>query len=512
LLPPASGSPGESRLPEPDRLLLHHYLIDTAGRSGQSVAIAESGRTVSFEELLNNALAIAATLQQRGLQKGDRVALILSKNADAITALFATLLAGAIYVPIQPRWPAERIASTLEDCGAHFVFAESAEGPPSITNAHSKETIRWEEALSHGTAGFRAPAVSPQDTAFILFTSGSTGRPKGVAISHSAAAAFVNWSAREFRIGPEDRIACPSPLSFDLSTFDIFNMARCGATCVIAPEQNAWFPRFLTALLDEERITIWYSVPSILTGMLNEGGLARRAYPALRAILFAGEVFASSNVVRLQAAVPNAALYNLYGPTETNVVTWYQVPPQFDDSRPVPIGRPCPYARVELDAAGEGEGELLVAGDSLMTGYWNRPEETARVFTERSEAARYYRTGDRVATAPDGNLLFRGRLDRQVKRHGFRIELGEIEAALSRHAAILESAVLSHQNAGETAIIAFVRTANTGSLSQTALRSHCAQVLPSYMLPDRILFLPAIPKGSRGKTDYAALRKMLSRE
>ena len=171
---------------------------------------------------------------------------------------------------------------------------------------------------------------TPEDTALILFTSGSTGRPKGVALSHRAVAAFVRWTAEEFQITSADRIACPSPLGFDLSTFDIFNMALTGATAVLVPENIVWMPRFLTQFVSEARISCWYSVPSILSGMLQEGRFNTHTYPALRLILFAGEVFPGPMLARLQAALPATRFVNLYGPTETNVVTWQEVPADFD--------------------------------------------------------------------------------------------------------------------------------------------------------------------------------------
>jgi len=486
-------------LSEPDTVLLHQYLIEAADRFAGAAAVAEAGAIVTFRELLERASAVAAALRDRGLVKGDRVALVMAKTTDAITAVFATLLAGGVYVPVQPRWPPERIASTLEDCGARFVFAE-----PGL---HLPISTLDLQALSRGSGRFWDPGVAPEDPAFILFTSGSTGRPKGVTLSHRAVAAFVNWSGREFQVGPDDRIACPSPLSFDLSTFDIFNMARSGATCVLVPEQNAWFPRFVTQFLEDECITVWYSVPSMLAGMLNDGGLARRSYPRLRTILFAGEVFPAAQVARLQAALPGVGLYNLYGPTETNVTTWHAVPAGFDGGRPVPIGRPCPYARVALQ-----DDELPPAGESLMTGYWNRPAETARAFVE-IEGVRYYRSGDRVTMDAQGDLVFLGRMDRQVKRRGFRIELGEIEEALSRHEAVLEAAVVSTSDEDSgTTITAFVRLAPGGPVSQADLRAHCARVTPGYMLPDRIVPLPSLPKGSRGKIDYLALSELIPRK
>ncbi len=290
-------------------------------------------------------------------------------------------------------------------------------------------------------------------------------------------------------------------------------MALCGAACVLVPSHIVWMPRFLVQFLREARITCWYSVPSILAGMLQEGRLAEHDYPCLRVILFAGEAFAARNVARLQAAVPQAVCANLYGPTETNVVTWYRVPRGFDGSQPLPIGQPCPYAAVTVDAA---SGELLARGDSLMSGYWNRPEETERAFVTL-EGKRYYRTGDRVSLAADGNYIFLGRLDRQIKRRGFRIELGEIEAALARQKDILEAAAVAAEvNAKvnvkggrmETVITAFVRARSAGAVTLVEAKAHCARTLPPYMLPDNIVFLDAIPKGSRGKIDYIALGKI----
>ncbi len=491
-------------MPEPESLLLHEWLRATAARSPDRPAIVEYERITSFAQLLGDAERLSGALVRRGLTRGDRVALILPKSTEAITYVFASLLAGAIYVPIQPRWPRERIDATLADCSPRFVIRE-CEGAPAVTDLADGTRTSWAEALASSAPAPAEAAIDPADPAFILFTSGSTGRPKGVVISHRAAAAFVKWSAEEFQIRADDRIACPSPLSFDLSTFDIFNMALRGAACVLVPDDIVWMPRFLTRFVAEQRITVWYSVPSILAGMLNEGGFSRGSYPELRAILFAGEVISGRNVARLQAAAPAAVCANLYGPTETNVITWYRVPPGFDPARAVPIGVACPYADLAVDSS---TSELLAGGDSQMTGYWNRPIETAAAFVTLS-GKRYYRTGDRVSPDAGRDYSFLGRLDRQVKRRGFRIELGEIEAALGRHDAVLEAAVIATQDeeAG-TVITAFVRARREPAPSMMELKTHCAQILPASMAPDRIVLLEAMPKGSRGKIDYAALKEL----
>jgi acyl-coenzyme A synthetase/AMP-(fatty) acid ligase len=252
----------------------------------------------------------------------------------------------------------------------------------------------------------------------------------------------------------------------------------------------------------EFRVSCWYSVPSILAGMLREGRMAAQDYPALRLILFAGEVFPAPTLARLQAAVPAARCANLYGPTETNVVTWQDLPAHFDGVNPLPIGHACPYATVRIDAS---SGEFLAGGHSLMQGYWNRPEETERCFVTL-QGQQFYRTGDRVSTAPDDSYFFLGRLDRQVKRRGFRIELGEIEAALAGLEDILETAVVAVENEQKGAVItAFLCLRDAGAVTLAEVKAHCGRRLPTYMLPDTIHVLDAIPKSSRGKIDYLAL-------
>ena len=493
-----------SRLPEPDTALLHRWLLRTAAATPCAIAVEEEDRATSFQELVASAWAIAAILRARGVRPGDRVALVLPKTTEAVVAVFGCLLAGAVYVPIHPRWPADRIAAVVEDCGARLIF-EVAEGTIRLTGAHGESPVRWEDALSAGGGALPLPERREEDAAVILFTSGSTGRPKGVVLPHRAVAAFVRWSAAEFAIAQADRIACPSPLGFDLSTFDVFNMALCGATCVLVPENIAWMPRFLTRYTAAKRVTVWYSVPSILARMLRDGGMRPGTCPDLRVVLFAGEVISGGDLALLTAAVPGALCANLYGPTETNVVTFYRVPAEFDPAAPPPIGRACPFAEVLVDPS---TGELLAGGESLMSGYWNRPDDNARAFVNR-DGRLYYRTGDRVQSDASGNLVFAGRLDRQVKRRGYRIELGEIEMALAGHPAILEVGVVAIHNLDQGVLItAFVGTDPSGSLSLLEVKAHCAAALPLYMVPDRVLFVAAVPRGTRGKIDYSALERL----
>jgi amino acid adenylation domain-containing protein len=480
--------------------LLHEWLRSTALERPHAPAIEEDGRITTFAELYGQAQALALRFIAHGLRPGDRVAVLLPKTTGSIVTVFASLLAGAAYVPIHPRWPRERVQAAMRDCGARLLVEEE-NGARRVTDLETGALLRGPLPGGDPEAW---PRLDPAATAVLLFTSGSTGVPKGVVLSHRAVAAFVRWSAAEFQIAASDRIACPAPLGFDLSTFDLFNMALVGATAVLVPENIAWMPRFLASFARESRISCWYSVPSILAAMIEEGRFAASAYPDLRLILFAGEVFAPPALARLMAAVPDAQCANLYGPTETNVVTWFPVPRAFKPDDPLPIGRPCPYAETAVDPA---SGELLAGGSSLMDGYWNRPEETARAFTD-VDGRRYYRTGDCVSVAADGNYLFHGRLDRQIKRRGFRIELGEIEAALLLHPQVIEAAAVAASDlAAGTRIVAFVRLRASQALALAEIRAHCARLLAPYMLPDRFVFTDILVKGNRGKIDYAALAR-----
>jgi amino acid adenylation domain-containing protein len=511
-------------LPEPDPLpALHEWLLRAADTWPDRPAIVEQDRRTTLAELRAEALAVGTTLRQNGVAAGDRVALVLDKSRDAIIALYGVLLAGAVYVPIPPSWPRARIDAVLRDCGARIVVARDGEdgiGAPRLRVPATGAVVDWPAAHAIRAASDEDPARrDPASPAFILFTSGSTGTPKGVTISHSAAAAFVDWTAREFRLGPDDRLACPAPLSFDLSTFDVLNIARSGSACVLLPEPTRWVPRLLFQAIAELGVTVWYSVPSVLTAVSDTPEVVRDRLAGVRALLLAGEVFPPRLAVALRAACPRARILNLYGPTETNVVTWYELPADIDPEQPVPIGTACPYALISIrpDANGAGDrparggqaatGELLLAGRSTMLGYWNREADTARAFTPAGEGtslAQYYRSGDRVSMLPGGQLHYLGRTDRQIKRRGIRIEPEEIEHVLGRHTAVAEAAVVATADSPPV-VSAFVRLAPGMPATADDLRLHCAELLPSSMLPDRIVILAAMPRGNRGKVEYEDL-------
>ncbi|HEU5319767.1 MAG TPA: amino acid adenylation domain-containing protein, partial [Methylomirabilota bacterium] len=436
-----------------------------------------------------------------------------------------------VYVPLDPHAPARRVGAILEDCGVRALVTTRARAAALPAAAGPALTVLAGEARTGadaaGTVGWDAlaglPASAPPaegvetDLAYILYTSGSTGRPKGVMLTHRNALTFVQWCAATFAVRPDDRLSNHAPLHFDLSVFDVYNALEAGASVTLVHEEAALFPATLAALLEEAGITVWYSVPSALVHLVLHGDLAARRLDGLRLVLFAGEVFPMKYLRELAALLPHAELYNLYGPTETNVCTYHRVDrarlPALDR---LPIGRAC--ANTEVFAVDEGgqpvapghTGELYVRGPSVTPGYWGDPDKTARavVVDPRAPARgeRVYRTGDLVTPGDGGEYLFVGRRDCQVKSRGYRIELGDVEAALYSHPGVEEAAVVAVPDEEIGARLrAFVVARAGQALTAAALQRHCADLLPRYMIPEAVELRPALPRTSTGKVDRPRL-------
>jgi amino acid adenylation domain-containing protein len=377
-------------------------------------------------------------------------------------------------------------------------------------------------ALERADSDDRAPTTAthvaePDDLAYLLYTSGSTGKPKGVMLSHLAAMSFVDWCSEVFAPTLEDRLSSHAPFHFDLSVHDIYVAIKHGATLVLVGEEIGKDPHRLAPLIAERRISIWYSAPSILSLLAQYGNLSQRDYSALRLVLFAGEVFPVKHLRALQSLLPAPRYFNLYGPTETNVCTFYEIPAQIPEARsePFPIGRACSHFAIKVVGADGGaveageEGELCASGPGVMHGYWNLPDHTARAFLEDDASPRWYRTGDIVVQEADGNYRYVGRRDRMVKRRGYRVELGEIESGLYRHPSVREAAVIAlpDSEAG-VKIKAFLSFHEGKRPSLIELKRFCADHLPSYMSPDVFSVQNLLPKTSTDKVDYQRLKEM----
>jgi amino acid adenylation domain-containing protein len=353
----------------------------------------------------------------------------------------------------------------------------------------------------------------------MLYTSGSTGVPKGVMISHRASLTFVEWAAACAGLDRADRVCSPAPLHFDLSVFDIFASCKAGACMVVLPAMTLMFPVRLAEWIQQQRITVWYSVPSVLTMLATHGKLDAFDLSRLATVIFAGEVFPAKHLSALMRQLPHARLLNWYGPTETNVCTWYEVPRGARElTAPVPIGIPCANVEVlaltehgeRVSRAGQ-EGELLVLGPGLMSGYWHLPERTAEVLVrdplQDGSDQPAYRTGDMVTLDEEGNYLFLGRIDGMVKTRGYRVEVGEVESALYGHPSVRDAVVTSvpDELLGNR-LRAVVCIEREDRVTREAVLEHCRKRLPAYMVPDLVEFWEELPKTSTGKVDRVAIQ------
>jgi len=515
---------------------LHGLFVAAAARHSDRVAVVLPGRgEITYGALDRLSNRLRDRLHAMGVRPGDRVGIYVGKSIDSVAAICGILKCGAAYVPVDPTAPPARNAYILDNCRVAALIVESrfraaleteleALGPlPPMLGVDAAGTA---DALAGAldAADRDAPAAvvatatpEPGALAYILYTSGSTGKPKGVMLSHENAVSFVDWCSEAFEPSHEDRFSSHAPFHFDLSILDLHVALKHGASIVLIPEERGKDPQHLAQLIDDHRITIWYSAPSILSLLAQFGDLRSHDGSSLRLVLFAGEVFPVKHLRTLTALLPRPRYFNLYGPTETNVCTYYEVVPPVPDERtvPYPIGTVCSHLRAkvvgtegEAIAAGD-EGELCIAGRGVMQGYWELPEQTARGFIVDPDGTRWYRTGDVVVEEAGGVYTYRGRRDRMVKRRGYRVELGEIEGGLYQHPRAKEVAVVAtpDEEAG-VRVTAFLSVREGAPPSLVEMKRFAAERLPLYMVPDRFVWLEALPKTSTDKVDYQQLKAM----
>ncbi|MYS80784.1 amino acid adenylation domain-containing protein [Embleya scabrispora] len=498
--------------------LLHQLLRESAARTPHATAVIDDAGVTTYAELDQRANQVAHLLRSRGVRPGDRVGLHLPRTADALVGVYGVLAAGAAYVPLPLGVPASRLRTIVIDAGIRIILAAHDDTTQVRADLGGPDSPLTDVVAPRAAAELSGEPpqipVEPDDLAYVLYTSGSTGVPKGVMISHRNAMSFVDWAAREFCVTGEDRLANHAPLHFDLSVFDVFAAAWAGAAVVPVPPQAAAFPAVLADFVRTQQITVWYSVPSALNLLVSRSGLRAGDLPALRLVLFAGEVYPLPQLRSALETLPDACFYNLYGPTETNVCTYYRVPRPFPaDSAALPIGIPLPGIDLcaETDdgrLAGVGEtGELCVRGTTVMRGYLGDPARTAQALRPVVDGPGIptYHTGDLVTRDSDGHWHFLGRRDSQIKTRGYRVELGEVERALALHPAVVECAVVAvpDEEFGHL-IAAFVVLRE--EVATARLTAHCRTVLPSYMVPWRMRAVTALPRTTTDKIDYRLLK------
>ncbi len=510
----------DTAFPHPEDALIHEIVAREASRSPDAVAISFEGHDLTFGELDARSNRLAHLLRARGVGPETLVGVCMDRSIDLLVALHGVLKAGGAYLPLDPEYPADRLAFMLDD----------ARPPILLTQEHLARVLpeRPGTQVVHLDADAPLLAAEPatalargdlslESLAYVIYTSGSTGRPKGAMNEHRGILNRLQWMQRAYGLTEADRVLQKTPFSFDVSVWELFWPLLVGARLVVARPHGHRDPAYLAEILAAQGVTTLHFVPSMLKVFLDEiaprPAVARALSAALRRVMCSGEALPPALAARLLAVLPGVALHNLYGPTEAAVdVTACAVLP----GAPVTLGRPIHNTRINLiDAHLQPfpvgvRGEHNIGGVQVGRAYLNRPELTAERFVRDpfagSPSARMYRTGDVARWLPSGEIEYLGRADFQVKLRGFRIELGEIEAALTAHPAVGDAAVLAREDLPvEMGLVAYVVPAGAKPTEPAELRASLAARLPEHMVPSAFVVLAALPLTSNGKVDRRAL-------
>ncbi|HSN88447.1 MAG TPA: amino acid adenylation domain-containing protein, partial [Thermoanaerobaculia bacterium] len=484
---------------------LHHRFEEQADRTPDAVAVSAGEERLTYRELDERANGIAHHLLDRGVRPGDRVALKLDRSASLVAAILGVLKTGAAYVPLDPTYPADRVAFALADSGASVLLTE--------------------EDLPPEGGGRLAVSVDPAFPAYVIYTSGSTGRPKGVVVSHANVDRLLTSTEPWFGfgdIGASDVWTLFHSYAFDFSVWEIWGALLHGGRLVVVPQWQSRSPEDLYRLLRDERVTVLNQTPSAFRQLLwAEESVLGEARPelSLRWVIFGGEALDLPSLAPWFARHGDETprLVNMYGITETTVHVTFRPIRARDLNRGSVIGRPIPDLSAHvLDTLLRPQpigvpGEIHVGGAGLAQGYLGRPDLTAERFVpdpfSAEPGARLYRSGDLARRLPDGDLEYLGRIDHQVKIRGFRIELGEIEAALARHPGVREAVVLAREDVpGEKRLVGYIVPSREHAVPVIAgLRDFLQESLPEYMIPWAFVELEALPVTDNGKLDRTAL-------
>jgi amino acid adenylation domain-containing protein len=472
-----------------------------------AIAVVAGDRSLSYAELDARSSRVSAYLRGAGVGAGTLVGVCLQRTPDLVVALLGVLRAGATYVPLDPAFPAQRLASMVEDSGLRLVITD-AESEAAVPKS-DLTLLRIDRDWPAITAALPAEDVdvSADSAAYVLYTSGSTGHPKGVAVPRSALTNFLRSMRAEPGIAASDVLLAVTTLSFDIAALEIFLPLTVGAKVVLASRAEAADGVALRSLLASSGATIMQATPATWR-LLVDGGWQGTA--GLK-VLCGGEAL-SSDVAR-QLLPRCGSLWNLYGPTETTI--WSTLD-RIESDQDISIGHPIANTQVHVvDAAGRPvpigvPGELCIGGAGVALGYLRRPELTAERFIpdlfSPTPGARMYRTGDLGRWLPDGRLQCLGRLDSQVKVRGFRVELGEIESVLARHPAVSQAVAAVHEDGGSLRrLVAYVVHHTPEAPTASEYRKFLRQELPDYMIPSLFVTLERMPLTPNGKVDRRAL-------
>jgi amino acid adenylation domain-containing protein len=492
---------------------LHQIFEDQVKQTPAATAVTFEGRTLSYADLNRRANQLAHRLIRRGVGPEVLVAICMERSLDLPIALLAVLKAGGAYLPLDPAYPRERLAFILEETHAPVILTQGMVENLSFEGVHVIDLDS--DAVTLATENTENPRseVTDENLCYVIYTSGSTGQPKGAMLHHRGVRNRLLWGITDYKLGLGDVVLHKTPLTFDVSVWELFAPLLSGARLLIAKPGGHQDAAYQLDLMTREQVTHVDYVPTMLEVLLESEGLDH--CDNLKIVTAAGEALTRELRDRFYSQT-NAKLYNLYGPTEASLAVTYWVCEPDGKERVIPIGRPMSNARIyildkNLEPVPIGvAGELHIGGKAPGRGYLKRPDLTADkfipdAFSEKG-GERLYKTGDLARYRSDGAIEFLGRLDHQVKIRGMRMELGEVEAALCQHPAVREAVILAQEiTAGNKSLVAYVVSKQDPLPTGYELRNYLRERLPEYMVPAAFVILTELPLLSNGKLNRKAL-------
>ena len=498
-------------------------LEETQEKYAGRIAVSDEKDEMTWKELVESAQRIGAELSRR-IRPGNPIPVLLEKCPRTLAAMFGIVYAGCFYVPVNPVNPTERLKKIMEKLEPEIIISDekgkeqlAATGTGIETKVIELQEMWFEKPELSEEDRIRLEEVQRQwketDLLYGIFTSGSTGTPKAIVVSHGAVSRFIGHFTRLFEITSEDIIGNQAPFDFDVSVKDIYSSIMTGAQLVLIPKEYfSTPPRLLDYLCDKKVTNLTWAV-SALTLVSALKGLNYKVPESVRQVLFSGEAMPTKQLRIWQEKLPKARFVNLYGPTEiTCNCTYFQVVRLYEDGEKIPVGKAFPGRTVLLvDEQGRQvketgvQGEICSAGESLANGYYKDPEQTAEkfvIYPVNGTEQRMYKTGDLGCYDEEGNIVFAGRKDFQIKHMGHRIELEEIESAMTAQDGVEKSCCIFDTE--KNRILGFYM----GDKPVTDVRKEMKEKLPAYMVPTKLLQVDEMPLNKNGKTDRAYLKNI----
>jgi amino acid adenylation domain-containing protein len=519
LLPPEQRArrrtANDTATPVPARAMLQDAFLKRAERAPDAPAIVTSGRTMTYGELRRRALHAAEWLRARGVGRGELVGLVMQRGPEQLVGILASLLAGAAYLPVDASLPAERRKYMLANGRVRCVLTNTgrldvAGGPYQVLGLDAAAPGDLEPPVDLPPAA----GADPDDLAYVLYTSGTTGDPKGVMVTHRSVLNVVADCNSRFGIGPHDRFFGISAFNFDLSVYDVFGALSAGAAVVLPDGDKATDPRHWLALCRNAGVTVWNSVPAIVS-LLHDQAVTDGMTPltSLRLVMMSGDRIPPALPAALRALKADLEIVSLGGPTETTI--WnilHRIGPDDDGTKNIPYGRPNANNRAYIlddsgcDVPDWVSGEICAAGVGLARGYWGDAALTAeRFWQDPARGERMYATGDLGRYLPSGEIEILGRSDFQIKVNGYRIEAGEVETRLTRLDCVRHAVVVRHDGSQGDRLVAHLVADGAQRPADRAVREALRRHLPEYMIPSVISWHDALPLTRNGKVDRAKL-------